>query len=77
MNKTGSGKGSQGYVVGGDRSGGPPRHPSLWHFNDCQISSPVQTHLLSLAMNEYIWGSHHPAHGRPPPHLHDRKAILK
>lgn len=61
----------------GERGGGPPCHPSQWHFNDCQISSPVQTHLLSLCMNESIWGSHHPAHGRAPSHIHDGKTIWK
>lgn len=61
----------------GERGGGPPRHPSRWHFNDCQISSPVQTHLLSLCMNESIWGSHHPAHGRAPSHIHDRETVWK
>lgn len=68
---------SHGYGVGGERGGGPPRHPSQWHFNDCQISSPVQIHLLSLCMNESIWGSHHPAHGRAPFHIHDRETIWK
>lgn len=24
-------------------------------------------------MNESIWGSHHPAHGRAPSHIHDRE----
>lgn len=77
MNKGGIRKGSHGYGVGGERGGGPPHHPSQWHFNDCQISSPVQTHLLSLCMNESIWGSHHPAHGRAPSHIHDRETIWK
>lgn len=68
---------SRGYGVGGERAGGPPRYPSQWHFNDCQISSPVQTHLLSLYMNESIRGSHHPAHGRALSHIHDRGTIWK
>lgn len=68
---------SCGYGVGGERGGGPPRYPSQWHFNDCQISSPVQTHLLSLYMNESIRGSHHPAHGRALSHIHDQGPIWK
>lgn len=60
-----------------ERIAGSLHHPSQWHFNDCQISSPVQTHILSLCMNESIWGSHHPAHGRAPSHIHDRETIWK
>lgn len=79
INKVGSEEGA--VVMGWEERergvGGPPHHPSQWHFNDCQISSPVQTHLLSLCMNESIWGSHHPAHGRAPSHIHDGETIWK
>ena len=33
-------------VVVEDVGGVSHAHPSAWHFNDCQISSPVQAHLL-------------------------------
>lgn len=77
INKGGVRNRSYCYGVGGESCRGPPWHPSQWHFSDCQISSPVQTHLLSLCMNKSIWGSHHPAHGRAPSYIHNKGRTWK